>query len=192
MVTKIAILHEGSAKKTNDNALLKLLINDMKLDSNRVEFFGVGSKSNFFKRESNPYALLLSRIEEGEIERILFVVDADYEKNDVQYGGYEKTESALKQMIDDLYLSNYADIYITCDPDSQSGYLESFILSTIPEKHKICIENFLHCSDFKSKKNDKSILNQIYKIAYPKAPFDFAHKNFDGLKQKIRRLFATY
>jgi hypothetical protein len=189
MVTKAAILHEGNAKKTNDNALLKLLIKHMQLDSNQVEFFGVRSKNNFFKRESEHYELLLNRVEEGEIAKILFVIDADYEKNDAKYGGYENTKSTLEKMILDLGLSSYADIYITCDPDSRCGYLESFILSTISEEHKTCIESFLECSDFKLKENDKSILNHIYKLAYPEAPFDFSHKNFDELKQKIKYLF---
>jgi hypothetical protein len=45
---KVAIFHEGHANNTNDNALLTLLIKDMGLNLGRVEFSGVGSKSNFF------------------------------------------------------------------------------------------------------------------------------------------------
>jgi hypothetical protein len=92
-------------------------------------------------------------------------------------------------IISDLNLTSCADIYITWDPKNKEGYLESFILSTIPPEHKICIENFLSCSDFKSKENHKSILNQIYNIAYPNTPFDLSHKHFNELKQKLKKLF---
>ena len=190
MLKDIAILHEGHARNTNDNELLTLLIKAIDLDIERVEFFGFGAKSNFFKIEYKGYKSLQLKIEEEEITKILFVVDADYEKNDTQYGGYENTERMLKAVISDLNLEDYAEIYITCDPEDQCGYLESFILSTIPDTHKACIEHFLHCSEFKSKENHKSILNQIYKMAYPKAPFDFSHQNFNGLKQKLSGLFV--
>jgi hypothetical protein len=43
----VAILHEGNAKKTADNQLLKLLISNLNLDESRVRFFGIGTKSNF-------------------------------------------------------------------------------------------------------------------------------------------------
>jgi len=82
-------------------------------------------------------------------------------------------------------------IYHVCCVDIFTGYFNSngLILSTIPLKQKECIETFLECSDFKSKENHKAILNQIYKIAYPKSPFDFSHKNFNELKQKLKNLF---
>jgi len=190
MLKDIAILHEGRANNTNDNALLTSLIKNIGLDIERVEFFGFGAKSNFFTVESQRYKALRLKIEEEEVAKVLFVVDADYEKNDAKYGGYKNTKASLIKVMSDLNLENYADSYIVCDPESQCGYLESFILSTIPDTHKKCIENFLNCSDFKSKENHKSILNQIYKIAYPETPFDFSHKNFDELKQKLRKLFG--
>jgi AAA15 family ATPase/GTPase len=37
--------------------------------------------------------------------------------------------------------------------------------------------------------NNIVALNQIYKNAYPKAPYDFKHQNFDILKQKLQKLF---
>lgn len=188
---KKAILHEGNAKKTNDNELLRLLIKDMGLNIDQVEFFGFGAKSNFFKAEFNRYKVLKQRIQEEEIDKILFVVDADYKQNDKKYGGYKNTEIALKQVIDDLKLTDCTDFYITCDPKTKDGYLESFILSTIPDTRRACIEQFLQCSNFKSKKNHKSILNQVYKMAYPEPPFYFSHKNFIPLKQKIKDLIEA-
>jgi hypothetical protein len=185
----VAILHEGNAKKTADNQLLKLLIANLNLDESRVRFFGIGTKSNFFKLDNRTYNELKIEIEERAIKKVLFVIDADYEQNDSRYGGYNNTKKEIQKIIKELKLENYSDIYITCDPLEQCGYLESLILSSIPIKQKECIEIFLECSEFKSKENHKAILNQIYKIAYPNAPFDFSHSNFDKLKTKLKKLF---
>ncbi len=189
-MVKVAILHEGNAKKTNDNELLKLLIQELELDSDRVVFFGMGVKKNFFYSEHPSYKNLKNSIENEEINKLLFVVDADYEHNDKKYGGYQNTENALKKIIVELGFQDYSDIYIVCDPKTKEGYLEPLILTSIPLQHKNCIQDFLSCSEFKSKDNHKSILNQIYKIAYPNKPYDFSHQNFDKLKQKLRDLFG--
>jgi len=188
-MVKVAILHEGNAKKTNDNELLKLLIYHLGLDYQKVEFFGVGTKSNFFKSESLVYKDLKLRIQEGAISKVLFISDADYKHNDLKYGGFDNCKEELGKMILNLNFSCTSDIYITCNPQSKDGYLESLILSTIQEEEKKCIETFIKCSSFQSKSNDKAILNQIYKNAYPNAPFNFEHQNFDKLKQKLQNLF---
>ncbi len=188
-MVKVAILHEGNSKKTADNELLKLLIAELNLNIEEVEFFGFGTKSNFFKLDNRKYRRLKMQINENVLSNILFVVDADYKENDSKYGGYQNTQVELEKVIKLLNLEKQSDIYITCDPREKCGYLESLILSTIPKEQKECIEIFLECSDFKSKENHKAILNQIYKTAYPKAPFDFSHANFDELKEKLKNLF---
>jgi hypothetical protein len=193
MVAKVAILHEGNAKKTSDNLLIKLLIEDLGLDLNKekVEFFGFSSKTNFFKSEYSKYNYILEQVRDEGISKILFIVDADYVKPTEKYGGYENTFNALTKIIKDLKITDISDIYITCDPHTQSGYLESLILSTIPSQHKKCIDHFLGCSEFKSKQSHKSIVHYIYKMAYPKAPFNFSHSNFDELKGKLQNLLKN-
>lgn len=188
-MVRVAILHEGNAKKTHDNELLKLFITDLKFDLIQVDFIGMGTKSNFFKKDNIDYRELKLSLEKEDIQKVLFVVDADYKENDSKYGGYQKTKVELEKIIKLLNLEQQSDIYITCDPREKCGYLESLILSTIPKEQKECIETFLECSDFKSKENHKAILNQIYKTAYPKAPFNFSHPNFNELKQKLKNLF---
>ncbi|MCB4774931.1 MAG: hypothetical protein LGB71_06580 [Sulfurovum sp.] len=189
-MVKFAILHEGNANKTHDNELLKLLLDELRLDVKQVKFVGMGGKSNFFKKENDNYAeLLLDVFTLQRVSKVLFVIDADYKKSDSTYGGYENTKEELAKVIKELNLEEYSDVYVACDPNEKCGYLESLILSTIPKEQKECIETFLECSDFKSKENHKAILNQIYKTAYPKAPFDFSHKNFSELKQKLKNLF---
>jgi len=189
MVKKVAIFHEGKSRKSADAELLYLLINNLKLDIERVKFFGMKSKSNFFKIDDTNYKELQQDIALENISKVFFVLDADYEEKDIVYGGYVNTQREIEKMIKNLALENYADYFIMCDPKTECGYLESFILGTIPKKEKRCIEDFLNCSNFKSKENDKAILNKIYKIAYPETPFDFSHENFDVLKKKLKALF---
>lgn len=190
-MTRYAILHEGSAKKTADNALIKQLMEVLGLDLKQVDFYAMGTKSNFFKPECPEYINFFPSLKAGGITKALFILDADDPKNDSKYGGRDNTEREIKAFFQQQQITPYCDIYITCDPTTGLGYLESFILSTIPDEQKKCINNFLACSDFKSKENAKSILNQVYKIAYPQAPYDFSHAHFDELKQKLLALFQS-
>jgi len=184
-----AILHEGKANKSEDNNILKLLLKELDLDESKVKFFGFGSKINFLKKDNPRYKELLTEISEDTISKILLVADADYESNDHKYGGFENTKIELNKIVDELGIENISDLYVTRDPKTDDGYMESLIFASIPQKQKECIENFLNCSEFKSKENHKAILNQIYNMAYPNAPFDFNHSSFDELKQKLTNLF---
>jgi hypothetical protein len=188
-MVKVAIFHEGNENKTNDNEILKLLLEKLSLPSNQVKFVGMGPKSNFFKADNKNYKQLKLDIESEQIRKVLFMIDADYVEKDVKYGGCENTRREIQKTVEELGIADISDIYITCD-DTNCGYLESLILSTIPDERKKCIEDFLACSDFASKENHKAILNQIYKAGYPKAPFDLEHPNFNELKQKLTNLFA--
>jgi hypothetical protein len=67
----IAILHEGNAKPTHDNYLVSLLIQHLNLDNNLVDFYGMGSKSNFFKPDYVAYQLLKPKITDNQINKIL-------------------------------------------------------------------------------------------------------------------------
>ncbi len=189
-MVKVAILHEGHAKKATDNWLLKNLISELKLDLTVFQFYGVDTKSNFFKPEAWFYSQLQELIQDGQINKLLFVIDADYSKNDQIHGGYDNTLQSWQKVIKTVGFKEISDLYITCDPRTQDGYLESLLLSTLDEEKVKCIQAFLDCSHFKSKDNHKSILNQIYKTAYPNAPFDLKHPHFDELKQKLRDLVA--
>ncbi|NOQ36517.1 MAG: hypothetical protein GQ569_11595 [Methylococcaceae bacterium] len=182
-----AILYEGK----NDRVFIEEFITHLNFDNNKVQSYIFGGKSNFFDIENQNYQDLRLDIESSQIEKILFIVDADDIKNDKLYGGFENTQTALNKLIQELQFEAIASSYIMCDPKTQVGYLESFILSTIPEQQRDCIERFLGCSQFKSKENHKAILNQIYKIAYPNAPYNFEHSHFDKLKAELNKLFKT-
>jgi hypothetical protein len=190
----IWILHEGNAKKTHDNALICLLIEHLSqtnpaISLDKVEFHGMGAKSNFFDTASYP-KLLKDGVTTDKISNVLLVVDADYVADNATYGGFENTQNELGKTIAALGFKSVCDIYVMCDPTTKTGYLESFLLSTIPVDRKVCIQSFLDCSEFKSKENHKAIWNAIYTTAYPITPYDFSHPHFDELKTKLISLFG--
>ncbi len=190
-MVKLAVCHEGHANKSLDNEIIKLLLQDLNLDIGRVEFYGFGSKSNFYKKDYKVYKNLQMAFQEQEIKKILFVLDADNEENDNIFGGHVKTGRGLRTILSDLKLSSISDFYISRNPITHTGNIESLLLSTIPEEQKECIDDFLQCSEFKAKGNDKALLRQIYKLAYPHTPYNFKHENFDELKEKLQNLFVT-
>lgn len=174
----VAILHEG---KSIDKSFFQLLLDDLKLNASLVNFYGMGTKSNFFNSSFAQYQDLSLEIERENIDKVLFIIDADE--------SFEQTETKLLAIMDELQITEISHYYIACDPITKEGYLESLILSSLSEEQKKCINDFLTCSDFKSKTHDKSIFNIIYKNAYPNAPFDFSHENFNDLKSKLTNLF---
>ena len=190
-MVKFAICHEGHTNKSLDNEIIKLLLQDLNLDVNRVEFYGFGSKSNFYKKDYKVYKNLQMAIQEQEIEKILFVLDADNEVDDYFFGGYGKTVNGLRSVLSDMRLDNVSDFYISRNPNTHTGNIESLLLSTIPQEQKECIDTFLQCSEFGAKGNDKALLQQIYKLAYPHTPYNFKHENFNELKEKLQNLFVT-
>ncbi len=189
-MVKAAILHEGNDKDTTDKKLIKSLLANLELDEKFIHFDGFGSKSNFFKSDNSKYSLLKQQVEAGQIDKILFIVDADYEKDDAKYKGFENTENELKNIINELGFQDIAHFYIVCDPITKTGYLESLILASLPQEKRKCIERFVECSEIKPKQIHKTIINHLYMIAYPDPPYNFDHHNFDQLKAELTKLFA--
>jgi hypothetical protein len=184
-MVSVAIVCEGN----DDKAFFKTLISHLGFKEKHVGFYVFHGKSNIFKSNDKRYADLKLDVENGQIENVLFVVDADDVKNDIVYGGFENTQTALNNVIKQLDFEEIAHTYVMCDPETKTGYLEPLILPTISEPQRNCIEGFLKCSQFKSKENHKAILNQIYKLAYPNAPYDFQHPHFEPLKTELTNLF---
>lgn len=85
---------------------------------------------------------------------------------------------------------------IFCEGKSDREFLEALIkhLKFDPAEVSFyvlksnCVERFLECSQFKGKENHKAILNQIYTIAYPDAPYDFEHPYFGTLMARLQDL----
>ncbi|SMM99582.1 hypothetical protein SPONN_714 [uncultured Candidatus Thioglobus sp.] len=178
----IAICFEGK----NDKDFLQLFLESLELDGDRVEFFRMGNKSNFFKPAE--YQELKYNIEAEMINKVLFMLDVDNEKADAKFNGLQNTQTEIDKTIAELGFKN-VETCLVYDPETKSGYLESLILSTIPGEHKKCVNDFLDCSEFKDKTSQKAILHQIYKTAYPSYAYDFSHSNFSDLKAKLTNLF---
>jgi len=190
-MVRAAILHEGSRNdKTADKKLIISLFKELGLSGNSVDFYAFGSKNEFFYINNANYKELQSSVEAEEINKILFVVDADDEKDDAKYKGFENTKNELKKVIAELGFQDIARSYIVCDPDTKIGYLESLILASLPEQKRKCIECFVECSEMNSKNIHKRIINHLYTIAYPDPPYNFEHPHFDDLKTELRNLFA--
>ena len=190
-MVKAAILHEGSSNdKTADKKLIMSLLNNLGLPGSAIDFYAFGSKNEFFNINNKKYSQLKQEVDSDEINKILFIVDADHEKDDAKYKGYENTENELKIIIDDLGFQDIARFYIVCDPNTKTGYLESLILASLPEQKRICIERFIKCSDINPKQIHKTIINHLYTIAYPDPPYNFDHPYFDPLKAELTELFS--
>lgn len=190
-MVKVAILHEGSRNdKTADKKLIKSLIEKLALPNSSIDYYAFGSKNEFFKTTNPNYIELKEFVKAERIDKILFIVDADHEKDDAIYKGYQNTENELKKVIDELGFQDIARFYIVCDPDTKTGYLESLILASLPEQKRNCIERFVECSQINPKQMHKTIVNHLYAIAYPDPPYNFDHPYFDGLKAELTKLFA--
>ncbi len=181
----VRIICEG---KTDKKFILALL-SHIGIEDKAGDFEIMGCKNNFF--EIQKYKMITQLVDSDQLKRLLFVLDADYEENDSRYGGYELCHKEINNLIDKLGLSSVSDVIIIRDYKTNSGYLESLIFSTLSEEQKSCITHFWDCSNFMSKENHKSIINQIYKMGYPNEPYNYEHPNFNELKDKLQKLYRT-
>lgn len=182
----LIIFHEG---KSIDKSFFELLISALGKDSEKIEFYGMGGKSNFFKKNNINYSNMLLEID--EVDKILFIIDSDYE-TEKKFGGYDNTLKEIEIIQNELNIKEISDTFIAYDKNSENkeGYLESLILSSLTDEQNDCIQTFLEkCPEFKGKNSHKSIFNIIYKNAYPNKPFNFEHPNFDELREKLKNLF---
>jgi len=189
-MVKAAILHEGSCNdKTADKKLIRSLIEKLGFPESSIVYYAFGSKNEFFRITNPNYLELKGYVDADEIDKVLFIVDADHEKDDAKYKGYENTENELKKIIDELGFQDIARFYIVCDPDTKTGYLESLILASLPTEKRNCIERFVECSQINPKQIHKTIINHLYTIAYPDPPYNFDHSYFDELKAELTKLY---
>ncbi len=179
----VRILCEG---KTDKKFILGLL-SHLGIEDKPGDFEIMGCKNNFF--DIQKYKIIIQLVNSDQLKKLLFVLDADYESKDSRYGGYDNCYTEINKLITVLGLADISDVIIIRDYKTNTGYLESLIFSTLSEQQKECIKNFLDCSNFISKDNHKSIINQIYKMGYPNDPYNYEHPNFKELKDKLKKLY---
>jgi hypothetical protein len=179
----VRILCEG---KTDKKFILGIL-SHLGIEDRGSDFEIMGCKNNFF--DIQKYKIILQLVNSDQLNNLLFVIDADYESKDSRYGGYDNCYTEMTKMINKLGIDKISEVIIIRDYETNTGYLESLIFSTLSKQQKECIKNFLDCSKFLSKDNHKSIINQIYKIGYPNEPYNYEHPNFNELKEKLKKLY---
>ena len=181
----VRIVCEGSG----DRKFLKLLLKHLGIDSSDNNFEKMNGKSFLLDNSDSRYEKLQEQIDIGKIEKLLFILDADCIENDAKNGGYDNSEKAIVKLIEDLAIKDLSDYFISCNPETKIGYIESLVLSTIPKEHKECIETFLKCTEPKDRKEDKFIIQTIYSQYYPNSGYNFEHENFKPLIITLKKLF---
>lgn len=176
----VIIAYEGKS----DRDFFDTLIKSYELPYNEVIFYDFEGKDNLLNI-SHSYYDEIEKKHIGKIDKILFVVDADNKKDHNPNRGYEASEKALIKLIEDLGFNIPIDYHIMCD-ENREGHLESFLLSVLDDEQKKCINTFKEC--YKYDLSDKWVYNTFYKQM--QHPFDFNHKNFNTLKQKLQNLFT--
>jgi len=168
----VRIFCEGSDDKT----FLRLLLNDLKKSNEIIGFENfdsiikvMGGKSKLLDKDS--YSVANKKIGKG-IQKVLFVFDCDFSEDDNSCGGLEASQKAIEELITTLDWKIEVDYFIIDTLDKKDGFLG-------------CEE----CFNLKKLNKNRKILTCIYKSLYPKKPYDFSHKNFDELKQKLKKLF---
>lgn len=181
--SKALILCEGKQDEKFLNLFCKTYL---ELESKIFSVKRLGNKSNFFKEES--YTQIKQQVQTGMFDKVLFVLDSDFEESDAVKGGYANTETFIKEMIAKLGFEELADYYISCDPSTTNGNLEHLILSTMDSAKKECVESFIECIDGKEAHDNKKIVLTGYQAIFKEAPYNFDHAHFEELKNKILEL----
>jgi len=181
----VRIICEGKGDVKNIKKLLVFL----EIDFKEHNFIYTNGKSFLLDSSISKYKTLLQHIENGFIEKILFIVDVDNVENDQALCGMENTIIKIELLQKDLKVENMSNYFLACDPKTEKGYFESLLLSTVDDEVKKCYEDFRNCSALNSKAVDKNILTELHNLTKPEKPYDFNHPNFEPLKQKLKNLF---
>lgn len=172
----VIIAYEGKT----DEEFLNSLLDAYQLP--KVTYYNFEGKDNILNISHSYYDEIESNIK--KIEKILIIVDADNKKDPNPNRGYEASEKALCQLIEDLGFDVSIEYHIMCN-DNKEGHLESFLLSVLDDEQKKCFEKFKECYQYEL--SDKFVYNTFYKQM--QHPFDYNHPNFNELKQKLQNLF---
>ena len=181
----VKILCEGKSDIKN----LKNLLNFLKISFHDEDFLSTNGKSFLLDKDLHEYTILTTKVQEGFIQKILFILDVDDFKNDISFCGIDNTIAKIEALQKDLNIEEISDYYLACDPRTQKGYFESLLLSTVDKEIIKCYKDFRECSELNSKSVDKNILTELHNLTKPEKPYDFEHPNFNKLKTKLKNLF---
>ena len=177
----VAIIFEGKS----DEKILNKICKTYKLPIEEIQYFNFEGKDKIFNTSHEYYNEIKNKVKNSQaIDKILIVVDADNKNDSHPHRGFQPSKKILEETITNLDFEIPVYYYIMCDENKQ-GNLESLLLSVLDDTQKKCIEEFRKC--YKYNFPDKLVYNTFYK--QKKEPFNFEHKNFNDLKQKLENLF---
>jgi hypothetical protein len=179
MVKKTLIICEGG----EDKGFLRKFCKYLNITNIEIEIESMGGKSNLLNK--NKYKNVKQKVDAGLYDKVLFVFDSDFIKNDANCGGYENSEKCIKTLIESLDFINIAKYYIMCDPDTTDGNLEHLVLSTIEHEKTICITTLLECINSMKTYDNKKIVLSSYENIFKESPYNLDHKFFDKLKDLL-------
>jgi hypothetical protein len=169
----------------DENFIKKLLIH-LKVKDKSYSFNqhlqSTGGKSHLLKTTTYDNNNLNQEIGKS-VKKVLFIFDADFEEDNNNNGGLEKSNNAIKKLIQDLNWNIPTDYYIF------DNNLDDFIIKTLDKEQQKCFKKFDKCLKIEIKNKNKKISTCIYKKLYPQKPYDFSHQNFTELKAKLKDLF---
>lgn len=177
----------------DDKNFVVTLLNDLKRNKeiivqDNVNFDDyieiMGGKKKLLDSNTPKYQKLNMKIENNDIEKVLFIFDCDFEKDDKNCNGMDESEECFKSLKRDLAWNIPIDVHIF------NRNLDYFLVETINTKD--CYEYFdklVNCLDVEKVKPNKKPIANLYRDLYPYPQFDFKDDRFNPLKQKLKNLF---
>ena len=185
----MVIIVEGK----DDNSFIVALLNDLRKNGeivvqdninfdNYIEV--MGGKSKLLDSKHTKYKKIQLKIDNDDIQKVLFIFDCDFEEDDNICGGMEKSLECFDNLKDKLKWNIDIDFYIF------DKNLDYFLMETI--KDKDCYQDFkglVNCLDIEKLKPNKKPIANLYRDLYPYPKFDFKDDNFKDIKRKLKNLF---
>jgi len=185
----VRVFVEGS---DDEKFIIKVLQNLIKNNhlalSKRINFKSyiniLGSKTKLLDASQEKYKQATKEIELGEVEKVLFIFDCDFEEDDKNCNGMKNSLACFENLKKELNWNIPIDVYIF------EKNLDYFLLETINTKK--CYEHFdklVECLEVEKVKPNKKPIANLYRDLYPYPQFDFKDDRFQPLKDKLIDLF---
>jgi len=177
----------------DDEKFIIKLLNDLKSSSDieipKAFNFGsiinrLGGKKKLLDSTHEKYKQVSKLIEIGEIEKVLFIFDCDFEKDDKNCNGMKKSLECFENLKNELKWTIPIDVHIF------DKNLDYFLVETINKKE--CykhFDNLIECLNVEKLKPNKKPIANLYRDLYPYPQFDFKDDKFQPLKDKLTDLF---
>jgi len=144
----------------------------------------MGNKMKLLDASQSKYKQVTEEISLGEIKKVLFIFDCDFEKDDNNCNGLQASQKCFYDLKERLDWSIPIDFYIF------DKNLDYFLVNTIKDKE--CYEHFdnlVECLEVENLRPNKKPIANLYRDLYPYPQFDFKDDRFNPIKQKLLNLF---